>query len=149
MNNAHLTEEELQEVASGTNGMAYHMNSHAASCDACLQKIETYRLIFAAVQQQPRPTFDFDLAELVAAQLPSKKPASQNRFLYFIGIAALCLLVIAAIYFRKYAVFIFETAAPVFIYLALPGSFTILVLLAADMYKRYRRKLRILDVYNT
>ena len=104
MNTRHLTEEEIQQYALDNSGSYNKAAEHIHSCEQCSEKAETYRLLFNGIQQQHQPAFDFDLTELVMAQLPSPapKPAKENLLIYFFIMAAIAVTGFATYYFRGY-----------------------------------------------
>ena len=73
----HLTDDEIQqyvlEKANGSDTIIEHIQE----CTHCKERAEEYSLLFRAIQQQEKPVFDFDLADLVLQQLP--KSQSQPR----------------------------------------------------------------------
>ncbi len=149
MNTRHLTEEEIQQHALGNSGTNNKAAEHIHWCEKCREKAETYRLLFNGIQQQHQPAFDFDLTELVMAQLPPAAPkaAKENFLIYFFIIAAVAVTGIASYFFRDYVVLLFGSIAPVLIYFFITGFMTLAILLILDMYKNYKKKIHALDVY--
>jgi hypothetical protein len=66
---AHPSEEELQQYISAPEACAGSVLEHVDSCEACMGKAKAYRLLFEGIRQQPKPDFEFDLADLVIARL--------------------------------------------------------------------------------
>ena len=149
MNTRHLTEEEIQQYALDNSGSYNKAGEHIHSCEECREKAETYRLLFNGIQQQQQPAFDFDLTELVMAQLPSAapKPAKENLLIYFFIIAAITVTGLASYFFRGYVAMLFGSIAPVLVFLLITGFITLSILLILDMYKNYKKKIHVLDVY--
>ncbi len=149
MNTQHLTEEEIQQYALDKSGGYNKAGEHIHSCGDCREKAETYRLLFQSIEQQPQPAFDFDLTELVMAQLPSPVPkdAKENLLLYFFIIVAIAVAGLGAYFFRGYVALLFRSIAPVLAYLFLTAFITLSIGLILDMYKNYKKKIQLLDVY--
>src|SRR5688572_551701 len=149
MNTRHLTEEEIQQHALDSSSSYSKAAEHIHSCEQCREKAETYRLLFNGIRQQHKPSFDFDLTELVMAQLPSAapKPAKENVLVYFFIIAAIAVTGLASYFFREYVAMLFASITPVLIYLIITGFITLSVLLILDMYKNYKKKIHVLDIY--
>jgi len=149
MNTQHLTEEEIQQHVLDNSGSYNKAAEHINSCGECREKVETYRLLFQGIQQQHQPAFDFDLTELVMAQLPSAAPkaAKENLLIYFFVIAAIAVTSLATYFFRGYVALLFRTIAPVLAYLLITAFITLSILLILDMYKTHKKKIHALDVY--
>ena len=149
MKTTHLTDEEIQQYALNDTANDARIIGHAYSCEQCKEKIKAYQLLITGIQQQQQPSFDFDLAEMIIAQLPAPAPkaAKENFLLYGFGIAAVVITCFALYYFRKYVAILFESITPVFIYLVITIVITLSVLLIADMYKHYKKKIHTLDLY--
>ncbi len=60
MKNEHLSEEEIQALALGTENQG-KFYGHLQHCLQCRKSIETYQTIFTALAQQPMITFGFDI----------------------------------------------------------------------------------------
>lgn len=143
----HLTDEEIQEYVLDGSASDIAIVEHAGSCEKCKARIANYQLLFAGIKQQRSDVFDFNLAELVVAQLPSARPrpVSDNFFVYLVVLAAVILGGVALYYFRSYIVTLFTGIVPLFIYLTVTTVITLSIILSLDMYKTYQRKMRSLD----
>lgn len=143
----HLTDEEIQEYVLDSSTSNHAIIEHASSCEECKTRITDYQLLFAGIKQQPKPAFDFNLADLVVAQLPSHGPkaVSDNYFVYIVVLAAIILGGLVLYYFRNYIVSLFTGIVPLFIYLTLTTVITLSIILSLDMYKTYQRKMRSLN----
>jgi hypothetical protein len=149
MNTQHLTEEEIQQYALDNSGSYYIAAEHIHSCGQCKEKAETYRLLFRGIQLQNQPAFDFDLTELVMAQLPApaSKDTKENFLIYFFIIAAIAVAGLVSYFFRAYVALLFRSIAPVLAYLFITAFITLSIGLILDMYKNYKKKIHLLDVY--
>ena len=145
----HLTDEEIQEYTLDNSASEIAIMEHATACEACKARIAEYQLLFAVLNQQPEPAFDFDLAELVIAQLPSQKPgaASSNSLIYVFVLAAIVLTGAALYYFRNYIANLFTSITPLLVYLTATTVVTLAIIISMDMYKNYQKKMRALDFY--
>ena len=147
MKTLHLTDEEIQEYVLDNSAIDIAIIEHASSCEKCKARITNYQLLFAGIKQQHRDVFDFNLAEMVVAQLPSPRPrpVSDNFFVYLFVLAGVMLGAAALYYFRNYIVSFFAGIGPLFIYLTVTMVITLSIILSLDMYKTYQRKMRSLD----
>jgi hypothetical protein len=146
MLNKHLTDEEVQEYVLNNNSEA-EISTHIEQCEACKARIETYRLLFTAIKQQPEPAFDFDLSALVLAQLPSPK-SQQSRdtiFVYLLIAASILMTAVAFYIFRIDLLSLLPDLTPFIGYLIIPSVVTVITLSSLDMYKKYQRKMKALD----
>jgi len=149
MKTQHLTEEEIQQYVLDNSGGYNNAGDHIRLCEQCSEKAAAYRLLFNGIRQQNQPAFDFDLTELIMAQLPSAAPkaAKENLLIYFFIITAIAVTGLASYFFREYVAMLFKSIAPVLVYLFITGFITLSILLILDMYKNYKKKIHALDVY--
>ena len=149
MKTAHLTDDEIQQYALDSSTQERSLATHVHSCEECKARIANYQLLFSGMKEQPPASFDFNLAELVIAQLPSAKtrPSRDNFFVYLFIISGTGLAGAGLYYFRSYIVSLFTSIAPLFIYLTITTVITLSIILGLDMYKNYQRKMRSLDFY--
>ena len=151
MKATHLTEEEIQQYVLESDGADAGIIQHIHSCEPCKEKAEAYRLLFAGLHAQPGESFDFSLTELVMQQLPVPAPApkteKENVLIYAFITAGAAIIGFALYFFRKYVAGIFESIAPLFIYMVLTAFTTLSIFLVADIYKKYKQKIHTLDVY--
>lgn len=144
----HLSDEDIQEYALNPLECDIRISGHAGGCSECLLRVNEYRLIFDGIKEQPQPLFDFDLAELVVAQLPTEKPKTKGVWAIYVALLIFVLLAGTGIYlFRDYVLAIFSGIGTFVLYLIITTVFTILVVLSMDMYKSFQKKIHSLDVY--
>ena len=142
----HLTDDEVQQYAVDKPNCEIRIAEHVHLCEKCRTKVEVYQLLITGIKRQPQSAFDFDLSEAVLKQLPVPK-ASGDRLLawalIFIGVG---FLAGAAYYFRSYLAIMFEGVATILIYLIVISATTIIGGLVFDMYKKYQREMKVLDL---
>jgi len=151
MKATHLTDEEIQQYVLDRDAADAAITSHIHSCGKCQEKAETYRRLFSGLREQPNESFDFAVTELVMHQLPVparvEKAQKGNGLIYgFITVVA-AIVGFSLYFFRKYMTSIFESIAPLFIYLVLTAFMTLSIFLIADIYKKYKKKIHALDLY--
>jgi len=151
MRSTHLTDEEIQQYVLDPAAADATMITHLRGCGQCKETSETYRLLVTGLRGQPGESFDFSLTELVMQQLPAPAPAPKREkesvLIYAFITTGAAIIVFALYFFRKYMTSIFESIAPVFIYLALTAFMTLSVFLVIDVYKKYKKKIHTLDLY--
>ena len=149
MTNKHLNEAELQQyVLQKTNGDT-EIIEHIQNCTSCKIKAEQYNLLFEEIKQQEKPVFDFDLVDLVVAQLPkSQQNVSNGKFvLYFIIFIALISACIVFYLFGNNLLNLFGEIAPMPISLIIITVAGLLVFLCTDMYRKYQTQMKALNFY--
>jgi hypothetical protein len=169
MRTEHLSDEEIQQyvmdtvagqadtvagqpdIAAGQPDIATgqpDISAHVQSCDECQSRVAAYRSLFASIRQQPRPSFDVNLAALVIAQLPSNKPrfTRSDFFAYMLIIDGAGLIGIGCYLFRKDLAKLFAGFTYAFGYLIATAVATILIFQCMDLYAKYEKKMRALDL---
>jgi hypothetical protein len=145
----HLTDDEVQQYAVDKSNCEKRIAEHIHLCEECRAKAEVYQLMITGIKQQPQPAFDFDLSAAVLKRLPASSPESANdRLITWIFIFLCGGLIGATVYFcRGYLDTIFKGIAGISIYLISISAITIIVILFVEMYKKYQKEMRVLDLY--
>ena len=141
----HLTDEEIQRFLLDGQQSNSKMAEHLQVCNDCKARVDTYELLFAAIAEQEKPSFEFNLAELVVAQLPKQQVAKDNLPIFLLAFVMI-LLGGAGYFFRQYLALLFEGIGSLAIYLMIISVFVILFFFCLDMYKNYQRKMQALDL---
>ena len=149
MKSEHLTEEEIQQCALDNSSGDDLITAHASYCPECKARIVAYEVLFSSLKQAPRPSFDFNVADLVVTQLPKLKPAPSrdDMFVYAFSLAIIALTGTILFYFRAYIGSLFAGITPLLIYLTVTTIMTLAIILSVEMYKTYKKKMRVLEFY--
>ena len=143
----HLTDEQIQQYVLEKANSTDETIEHIEACTHCKEKAEEYNMLFRGIQQQEKPVFDFDLADLVLQQLP--KPQSQpfsEKWLSLLTIFISTLFFCVIVYlFGKNLVVLFGGISTVFIGLIITTVISIFVFLYIDMNKSYHAKMKALN----
>jgi len=144
----HLTDDEVQQYAVDKTNCEKRIAEHIHLCEKCRTKAEVYQLMFTGIKQQPQPVFDFDLSASVLKQLPvsQAKAASDKLFTWILIFISVGFLATVAYYFRSYTASMFEGVATILIYLIAISAITVIAALVFDMYKKYQKEMKILDL---
>ena len=143
----HLTDDEVQVYVVDKQNAEIRIVEHIHTCTACRAKVEVYLLLIRGIEQQPRPVFDFDLSATILKQLPAPQPKASDKLLTWILVfVSVGFLAAAAYYFRSYLASVFEGVAAILIYLIAISAITIIAGLVFDMYKKYRKEMKVLDL---
>lgn len=145
----HLTDEEIQLFAFDKESCELRIAEHIHFCPECKAKVETYQTLIKGITQQPKPAFDFDLSTVVLKQLPQQSPKTANDKLLTWVFIFICASLIGTVFyfFRGYLNSIFKGIAGISIYLIAISAITVIALMFVEMYKKYQREMRVLDLY--
>ena len=145
----HLTDEEIQLFAFDKENCEVRITEHIHFCSACKAKVETYQLLISGVRQQPQPAFDFDLSAVVLKQLPQQSPGGANDKLLTWIFIFICVGLIGAVFyfFRSFLNNMFKGIEGISIYLIVISAITIIAVLFIEMQKKYKKEMRVLDLY--
>ena len=143
----HLGDEDIQQYVLDEAGCSAAVITHINTCGNCMAKAETYRLLFAEIQGQPKPMFEFDATQLVLAQLPQAKPAFKwNSLEQYLVPGIIATVVIVALYiFRQYFLTMLSGMASYIVYTIVAAMITIITFKVYEMYKKYQEQLNELN----
>jgi len=148
MKTEHLSEIEGQQYVLNKTNCERNIIEHIESCAECAAEAENYRLMFAAIKQQPKPVFDFDVSQLVLARLPqSKSSFSLNFLFYFLFAVALGSIGLLAYVFRQYLLKIFTGILPMVMYMIITITVAILIFQGIEIYRKYQKQMRSLNSF--
>lgn len=145
----HLTDDEVQQYVVDRQYCEMKIVEHIHVCGECKLKAEIYHSLITDIRQRPQPAFDFDLSSIVLSQLPVQdlKPASDKLITWaFIFICA-GLIGTTLYFFRGYLSSMFKGMAGLSIYLVGISAITIIAWLFAEMYRKYQKEMRVLDLH--
>ena len=144
----HLTDDEVQQYAVDKPNCEKRIAEHIHLCEECRSKVEVYQLLITGIKQQPQPAFDFDLSKMVLQQLPSAvSKVSTDKLLVWLFVSTGIIFIGGGLYFIQSYFDLFEGIRTIFIYLIAITAVTVLAYLFADMYKKYRHGMKVLDLY--
>ena len=145
----HLTDDEVQLFVIDQQHCETRIVDHIHACKECKLKVGVYRTLITAIKQQPQPVFDFDLSASVVKQLPAAqtKTAGERSIVWALLFVSVGFLAGGAYYFRRYIASMFEGMAEILIYLIAISVVTVIAALVFDMYKKYQKEMKVLDLY--
>jgi hypothetical protein len=140
----HLSDEQIQELALNNESSGA---AHAANCPDCQTRLENYKLLINAIEQEVTPAFDFDLAAAVVVQIetPTAKPKT-NGLWWLFTLTIATILVGAGIYFGEYMSELYEGIKSLAIYFIAVTGIIIVIALVIAQYKTYQLKIKMLDM---
>src|SRR5665648_252695 len=136
MTTKHLSEAEIQQFALGKENCNSQTIDHIQSCETCLVKADTYKLIFTEIKVQPKPVFEFNLTDLVMNQLPQPKQNTsfENIVLYITAIVSVMITGFAIFFFRSFLSNAVTGITPIVSYLVITTLASILLFLCCLLY---------------
>ena len=161
----HPSEIELQRYAMEEAGCTTEVIGHIEQCERCRTSISTYRLLLAGMKQQPRPVFEFEVAELILAQLPASAPAPpigltppirplspaapaaarKDLVLYILVFGVFALIGLPFYFFRQDLSKMLTGMLPVAVGLITMTVFLVSLFYGIEMYRKYRKQLNALN----
>jgi hypothetical protein len=147
MTKGHLSETETQQYALDKSCCNADIVEHVQSCASCQANAEAYLQLFSSLREQPKPSFGFDLSNLVLPQLAtSKSKFSLNGFfIYLLVFVSVAAIAIPAYLFKKYLLSMFTGVLPMTIYLILITAIAILIFQSLEMYRKYQKQMNALN----
>ena len=149
MTNKHLNDAEIQQYVLQKTNCDFDITEHIQHCTNCKIKAEQYNLLFEGIKQQEKPVFDFNLANLVVAQLPKSqlKVSNGKSFFYFIIFIASISFCIGFYLFGNNLLNLFQGIAPMSGTLIIITGASLLIFQCIDMYRKYQTQMRALNFY--
>lgn len=145
----HLNDNEIQQYVFQKEAYDSDIAMHIQHCISCKIKAEQYKLFFEGIKQQEKSSFDFNLADLVIAQLPesSNKVSNEKLFFYFIIFISIIFISIFFYFFRNSLFGLFGRNAPILAALIITAVTCLFVILCIDMFRKYQTQMKILNFY--
>ena len=144
----HLTDDEVQQYVVDKQHCEMNIVEHIHFCGVCRAKVEVYQLMIKEIKQQPQPAFDFDLSKMVLQQLPSPATkVSNDKLLVWLFVCTGIVFIGGVLYYFQSHFDFFEGIRAIFIYLITITAVTVSAYLFTDMYKKYRQRMKVLDLY--
>jgi len=146
MINEHVSESDIQLYAWTPDAVAKTAIAHIEQCDHCRNAALSYQFIFGEIKDAPKPSFNFDLGSLVLQQLPLKKSASERSSILIWFWICISLLVVVPLYiFQSDLAVLFKGVSIFVIYSLAAAALIILIFRILEIYRRYQRKMDILN----
>lgn len=148
MTNIHPDENEIQNYILNSNCNSAIVE-HILHCKSCSLKAEQYKQLFAGINQQETPTFEFNLTKLVMEQLPQPKTKlSLDKYLNHIIVSIIVMSCLGLLYFLSPLLSnILLSVTPILIYLITTVVVCISAFLFLDMYKKYQKQMDSINFY--
>ena len=146
MTTLHPTDNEIQEYSLHNISDTITIN-HIQQCAECSLKATQYKMMFESIKQQSTPAFDFNLTQLVMERLPvtKKKFSTEKYFIYFIIVVVLLAFTLMVYPVRNYLANTIMGLTLLSIFLITTAALVLSGFLIADMYKKFKAQMDILN----
>jgi hypothetical protein len=139
----HLTDMEVQLYIGEPEMVSSLLAAHVKTCTHCQARAANYTTLFGSLQQTVQPEFDFDLAELVLADLPAKKTPYTWLPAIAGGLGAV-LIIPASVIFGGRLAPLFSSLPASMLWLMLLPAAVLLVMQAVVISSDHHRKMSVL-----
>ncbi len=143
MRTEHLSDDELQTMVLAQQNADAAILDHIQHCMACQQELAVYQSLITGIQEQPAPSFDFDLSNIVLQQLP-QVPAKTS----LVNIRPFLIVVLGLIplYIFRYNFLHLATGiSTAFLFISITICISILVFKAIKLYRKYDKQIEQLN----
>jgi hypothetical protein len=108
-------------------------------------------LIFASLEEQPKPVFEFDLARLVLSKLDVKEETHPlpKRLTYLTVFIIVAPLAAVSYLFGEHLLDIFSSVSSILLYLMVATTSTFLSFQIIDMFKIHKKQMSDLELGET
>ncbi|PZR24830.1 MAG: hypothetical protein DI535_20690 [Citrobacter freundii] len=143
MKDKHISEQEIQLSILDNSLLPASSKLHLEQCAVCRARVREYELLFSSIYAMPKPSFDFDVVELVMPVLPEKKRSTIRMPLIIAGIMMAAGLAGLPFLLSDYNIGGFwQTISPWLISMASIVAVTLVGASLSEMIARYRRQMR-------
>lgn len=151
MTSKHLSDFDIQQFVLDERNCDHIIIQHARMCQRCNSKAETYRLIFASLEEQPKPVFEFDLAGLVLSKLEVKEETHPlpNRLTYLTATIIVAPLTAVSYLFGENLVDIFSSISTISLSMVGATTLTFLAFQIFEMIRKHKKQMADLDLGST
>lgn len=146
MSTEHVSEQDIQSWVLKETALPEAAVSHMQTCAACQAKLNVYEELFSSVEEMPKPSFDFDVVDLVMPQLPVKKkkinlvPAILSGVIVLAGLVGLPFLL-----FDDKNGSGLQSVSPWLFGMVGIVAISFIMISVSDIYARYRQQLKELN----
>lgn len=148
MIDGHLSENDIQQYVSDSLLCEQSIMEHIELCQGCKEKAETYRILFSGIEQQAKPAFDFDLADLVIAQLekPKRSFSTNSVIAYLLSSIGITAVLISCFLFHEYLSGLFIRYSNLLIYLFLAITAVAFLFQCIEIHRKYKKQIGVLNI---
>ena len=144
----HLSENDIQQYVSDPLLCEQSIIGHIESCQGCKEKAGTYRILFSGIEQQAKPAFEFNLADLVIAQLEQQKRSfsTNNVVTYLLSTIGITAVLISCFLFHEYLSGLFIRYSNLLLYLFLAITVVVFLFQCIEIHRKYKKQIGVLNI---
>lgn len=148
MKTDHISDYDIQQLILDDATCDHSIIQHVRICPDCSRRAERYRLIFATLERQARPTFDFDLTGIVLARIAATKKAhtSTDRLKYWIIAIIAAPIAVASYFLGESLLNMFSGVSAMALYLVATTAATLLAFQIVDMIQKHKKHMSDLEL---
>lgn len=145
----HPDDDEIQRYVLETSKGDAQVIVHMGICPGCQQKAAQYRQLLEGIKQQQKPVFEFNLAELVIAQIPksTSRLSSEKKFSLSIFLISVFFIGVAYFLFGEGLISLFSGITSMASGLIITTVTCLFVVLWMDAKRKYKAKLKAINFY--
>jgi len=145
MSGTHPSDEALQQYVLAPAACAPGEIDHIAGCPECQEAAAAYRVLSDALKEQPAPTFDFDLAAAVIANLKTQPQRKRQGGSMLTAALITGSIIVPAWIFRRSAYFVFTDMSAAFYGVLLAAAGIVFGFFLLRLYKKYQDVINIIN----
>ena len=148
MKNNHVSDYDIQQFVLADAICDHSITQHVRTCQDCSRRAATYRLIFATLEKQARPTFECDLTGIVLSKIEAteKVHISSNWLNYFIIAIIAVPIAITSYMFGEGLPNMLSGLSTISLFLLFATAATLLAFQIDDMIKEHKKHMSDLEI---
>jgi hypothetical protein len=145
----HLTDSDIQKIIFGNADIDKEALDHLRSCEKCITRADSYKIILESVSKREKSKFDFDISELVMSRLPvmKREPTFTKLVIRILVFICAPLAGLTIFLFSTSLSDLFTGITPIFFYLSGIVIAGLLLFNSIDVYIHFRKHMKVLDIY--
>lgn len=147
MKNLHATDLDIQKFTFDRIDCEPHLILHINACNECNEKVEAYLSLSNSIKDQPSPSLDYNLSNIILNQLPvNQELETSNGYLISFVLFSIVGLVIWSIYLcRDTFFYLLDNTLTQQSYLLVSIVIFITLFLVYDQLRSFKKKVKILN----
>lgn len=145
----HISDDDIQQYVLDNVNCHNDIIEHLSICPDCKTKAATYRLLILTIEQQAKPTFEFNLTDLVLSKIGYQEPAysKNNSFVWFIVSIGIFSIGIAGYLFGQYLISLFVSISSMTLYLVFTTGITLFLFQVIEIFRNHKRQMGKLNLH--
>ena len=140
MMTSHLSDTEIQEYLIDQSLVNPILQKHINECPICAVKVVNYQAIFKQLNQLDKPSFNFNVSDLVLEKLSSKQVKRSWLTYNAVGIS-LILCLVTLLLFGSYIASVFKGVSVLSVCILVIPALCVVLFQCMEMWKAYQKQL--------